>query len=233
MKTLTLALLVCAAAACSSVVGSGTPSHGKATTGGIAGLARDHDSGDPVAKADISLRGLSRTTTSSDRGLYDIDHLAPGRYELVATFAGQTLDVSNIEVRAGEITMVDLVFTLGHPEDVKIDFGNGAESARIDRYHPRDLAEQASRIEGTVSDVATRRRVPGAVVYARDTDARSTETVCDDRGHFAFDPILPGTYTVSTYYSVGGRGQIEVRRSDIAVAGKEAVVVPLWIETQR
>jgi hypothetical protein len=35
---------------------------------------------------------------------------------------------------------------------------------------------------------------------------------------------------VSAYYSISGRGQIEVRRSGIQVAAAEAVVVPLWIE---
>ena len=43
----------------------------------------------------------------------------------------------------------------------------------------------------------------------------------------------PGTYVISAYYSVGGHGEIEVRRSDVAVAGGEAVVVPLWIESAR
>jgi hypothetical protein len=38
---------------------------------------------------------------------------------------------------------------------------------------------------------------------------------------------------VSAYYSIGGRAQIEVRRSAITVEGAEAVVVPLWIELGR
>src|SRR5207248_11324608 len=94
---------------------AGTPRGAKPLTGGIAGLARDHDSGDPVAKAEIriTLAGDARNTTSGDNGLYDIEHLRPGTYVLHAVFAGQPVEVSNIEVTAGLITMVDIVFTLG------------------------------------------------------------------------------------------------------------------------
>jgi hypothetical protein len=40
-------------------------------------------------------------------------------------------------------------------------------------------------------------------------------------------------YSISAFYTVSGRGQIEVRRSGIELAGAEAVVVPLFIEMQR
>ncbi|MBX3162531.1 MAG: carboxypeptidase regulatory-like domain-containing protein [Deltaproteobacteria bacterium] len=234
MKIL-LALLACAAAACGALAGGPAP-RAKPTTGGIAGLARDLDSGDPISKAEIAIRtpaAPARSTTSSERGLYDLDRLAPGRYALAATFAGQTVDVENIDVRAGEITMVDLGFTLSDPKNVKIDFQNDTASSRIDRYRPSGLTDQTARIEGTVSDVVTRRRVPGAVIYAVDGAERTQQTVSDDHGRYTFEPLAPGTYAVSAYYSMGGRGQIEVRRSGIDVAGAEAVVVPLWIEVQR
>jgi uncharacterized protein (DUF2141 family) len=238
-----LALVALAAVACGSA-NQPIPRY-RPSTGGIAGLARDQDSGDPIAKADIVVRSaaatpsatttkpVERATTSSDRGLYDLDRLAPGRYAIAATFAGQTVDVENIDVRAGEVTMVDLVFSLSNPRNVKIDFNNPTNSTRIDRYRPSNLTDQTSRIEGTVNDLVTRRRVPGAVVFAVDGAERSQQTVSDDSGRYIFDPILPGTYNVSAYYSMGGRGQIEVRRSGIEVAGAEAVFVPLWIEVQR
>jgi len=188
-----------------------------------------------VAKAEIRITApgeANRRTLSGDNGLYDIDHLRPGHYTLIATFAGQPVEVSNIDVIAGQITMVDIVFTLGRPEPIKVDFGNSRASA-IDRYRPRNAAPQTSIIEGTVNDVATRQRVAGAVVTAAPADITQTQqTVSDEAGRFRFETV-PGIYAVSAYYSVGGRGQIEVRRSDIAVAGAEAVVVPLWIEMNR
>jgi hypothetical protein len=57
--------------------------------------------------------------------------------------------------------------------------------------------------------------------------------VSDGFGRYRFEAMMPGTYSISAYYSVSGRAQIEVRRSGIEVGGAEAVVVPLWIEMQR
>ncbi len=56
------------------------------------------------------------------------------------------------------------------------------------------------------------------------------QTISDDEGRYRFDAVTPGVYAVSAYYAIGGRAQIEVRRSDIHVDGAEAVVVPLWVE---
>lgn len=204
------------------------------TLGAIAGLARDHDSGDPVAKADIRIRAQGdmspKVTTTSDRGLYDLDHLPPGRYQLTARFAGQPVDVVNIDVRAGETSYVDIVFTLGRPEPLRVDYGDKA--GEITRYRPPNLGAGVSIIEGTVNDTSTRERVPGAVVTAVLAEL-TQQTISDEHGRFRFDGIAPGTYAVSAYYSISGRGQIEVRRSDIEVGAAEAVSVPLWIEMTR
>ena len=231
-----IAVLLVFLAACG---GAGVQStKATSTTGGIAGLARDHDSGDPVAKADIRLRATGQfqpfATVTSDRGLFDIQKLRPGRYTLSALFAGQPIEVTNIEVRAGEITMVDVTFTLGRPEPIHYD--HNTKGAEIDRYRPKSLADSAGAlIEGTVNDTATRQRVPGAVVTAvHDNNVATTQhTVSDDNGRYRFDEVRPGTYAISAYYSIGGRAQIEVRRSGIEVARAEAVVVPLWIEMQQ
>lgn len=216
-------------AACGGATG---PTAGRSRTlGAIAGLARDLDSGDPVAKADIRVRAQGdltpKVTTTSDRGLYDVDHLAPGRYQLTARFAGQPVDVMNIDVRGGETTYVDIVFTLGRPEPLRVDYGDKA--GEIGRYRPPNLGSSISIIEGTVNDTSTRGRVQGAVVTAV-TGAQTEQTISDEHGRFRFDSVAPGTYSVSAYYSISGRGQIEVRRSEIEVAGAEAVIVPLWIE---
>jgi hypothetical protein len=117
--------LVACSVAC--LLGCGAPQRARPTTGAIAGLARDHDSGDPIAKAEIRVRSdataLQFLTASSDVGRYDVGPLAPGRYTLSAAFAGQPLDVVNIDVRAGEVTEVELVFTLGRPERIVVDLG--------------------------------------------------------------------------------------------------------------
>jgi hypothetical protein len=223
--------------ACTACGASHGATRAKATQGGIAGLARDHDSGDPIAKAEIHVRAQGQfaplTTSSSDHGLYRLDHLAPGTYSLSAVFAGQTVDVSNIDIRAGSVSTVDLVFTLGRPDPVRVDYGDPKVSA-IDRYRPKNLTASVAIIEGTVNDLSTHQRVGGAVVTAVGGDVTKTQqTVSDDDGRYRFDAVTPGVYSVSAYYSISGRGQIEVRRSGIDVAGAEAVVVPLWIEMTR
>jgi hypothetical protein len=206
--------------------------------GAIAGVARDHDSGDAVAKADIHIRAegelmRSRAATSDGKGGYLVDHLAPGRYSLSASFAGQPINVDHIDVERGKTAIVDLTFTLGKPDPITVDFGNAKEGA-IDRYHPTRHSTDTGLIEGTVSDSGSRERVPGAVVTASlGGTPESLQAVTDDQGRYRFEGVRPGTYVVSTYYSISGRGQIEIRRSDIPVAGGEAVIVPLWIESAK
>ena len=211
----------------------GAAQHPRPVQGMISGIARDHDSGEPIAKAEIRVRAIGEmvpiSATSLPDGAFLVDHLAPGRYSLSASFAGQPIDVENISVRAGETAYVDLVFTLGQPDPVTVDFGDPKEGA-IDRYRPRKIAPDAALIEGTVNDQGSRDRIAGAVVTAyRSTDRETLQTVTDDAGRYRF-VTAPGTYAVSAYYSIGGRGQIEVRRSDIRVGAAEAVIVPLWIE---
>lgn len=227
-------LLVLALVACGCGATSVRP---RPTTGGIAGLARDLDSGDPIAKAEIRVRAggqlQPRVTVSSDRGLFDVQELPPGDYTLTAHFAGQPLEVNHIAIRAGEITMVDLVFTLGRPTPITIDH-RMIKGTEIERYHPTHLTSSVALIEGTVTDTATRQRVAGAVVTAVRGETGTTEqTVADDQGRFRFDAVPPGVYSISAYYTISGRGQIEVRRSGVTVDGAEAVMVPLWIDMQR
>jgi hypothetical protein len=205
------------------------------THGSIIGLARDHDTGDPIALAEIRLlgKGIDHVrTTTNDAGHYILERIPPGRYQVLADFAGQPLEVYGIEVKAGDTVHVDLVFTLGRPDPIKYDFGDPKQNM-IGRYKPSRLSAQLAIIEGTVNDISTRERVTGAVVSASTKGPHGDQTeltVSDADGRYRFNDIAPGTYAISAYYSISGRGQIEVRRSDIAVAGAEAVFVPLWIE---
>ncbi|MBA3539665.1 MAG: carboxypeptidase regulatory-like domain-containing protein [Deltaproteobacteria bacterium] len=203
-----------------------------ATSGAIAGLARDQDSGDPVASAEILVRAQGQLeplrTTSSKEGIYGFDHLASGRYTLTARYAGQPIEVVNIEVRAPELTVVDLVFTLGRVDPIRIDFTD-PESSQIVRYKPKGLAPSIAAIEGTVSDTGTRDRIAGAVITLIGND-QTQNTVSDAHGRYRFE-TMPGVYTVTAYYSIGGQAQVEVRRSGIDAAGAEVVVVPMWIES--
>lgn len=208
------------------LVACGAAQRPRPTEGSIGGLVRDHASGEPVGMASLTLsNGL--TATSAPDGLYAIDHVRPGRYTLVARFAGQPVTIKNIDVRAGSATFVDVTFTLGNPEPIVVDFGDPTQGA-ITRYKPK---REVTRIEGTVSEAGTRQRVSGAVVTAiGGPRAEVLQTVTDAQGRYHFDAVEPGTYAVSAYYNIGGRGQIEVRRSDIVVERAEGVIVPIWVE---
>jgi len=202
----------------------------------IAGVARDHDSGDPVAHATIVVRpeGVltkARTVSSDAKGHFVIAGLPDGPYSLSASFAGQPVTVDHITVDRGKTAVVDLMFTLGKPDPITVDFGNPKEGA-IDRYHPAHHSPATGVIEGVVTDAGSRDRVAGAVVTATQ-NGNALTAVTDDEGRYRFDDVQPGTYVVSAYYSIAGRGQIEIRRSDITVAGGEGVIVPLWIESAK
>ncbi|MGE0549408.1 MAG: carboxypeptidase regulatory-like domain-containing protein [Kofleriaceae bacterium] len=203
--------------------------------GAVAGLVRDRDSGELIAKARIELRSDGansklHTTTTNQRGLYDFDHLSPGRYHLRAEYAGQPVEIVNIVVAPGEASLVDVMFTLGRPDPLHTDFGD-PRAGSITTYHRKNRGASVTAIEGTVTDLASRAGVAGAIVTVEGHEILQTAT--DEQGRYRFDAVAPGTYAVSTYYSIGGRGQIEVRRSDIVVRETETVVVPLSIELTR
>lgn len=199
----------------------------------VLGLARDSHTGEPVSMAEIELKGPEARKTSTNKyGLYTIDGLSAGEYTLKAVFAGQPIEVTKIPVRDGEAVYVDLMFTLGDPQPIHVVFGD--HSAEITRYRPKNIQPSAALIEGTVSDVSTRERVVGAVVTAATLDPanqlRTEQTISDDHGRYRFENLTPGVYTVSAYYSIGGRAQVEVQRNKIEIHAEEAVIVPLLIE---
>ncbi|HEY0254262.1 MAG TPA: carboxypeptidase-like regulatory domain-containing protein [Kofleriaceae bacterium] len=228
MKYLLLLVTACGAA---STTGAAVD-HREGT---VVGIARDKDSGEVIAQAKLHVRAQGHLapiaiTTGKD-GAYAIPHLAPGMYSLVGMFANQQVAVENIAVKSGSPTVVDVEFTLGHPEPITIDFGDPKDS-EIFRYKHR-----STLIEGTISDRGSHERVPGAVVTAIGPGegplTPTLQAVSDDQGRYKFDPVPPGIYVVSAYYSVDSHGTIEVRRSDIDVEPHQGVVVPLWVETSR
>jgi uncharacterized protein (DUF2141 family) len=214
--------------ACSSSAANHAAHGGhRSTDGAIAGLARDTESGDPIGAADIVVRGPTPGATVTGReGLFAFDPLRPGRYTVVGDYAGQTVTINNVDVAAGEPTFVDVLFTLGKPDPITIDFSDPA-LGEVTHYH----SKHGTVIEGSVVEAGSRSRIAGAVVTATSTD--TLQTVSDDNGRYRFDNVLPGTYVVSAYYSVSGRAQIEVRRAGIVVNANDGVIVPLAIETTK
>ncbi|HUS30387.1 MAG TPA: carboxypeptidase-like regulatory domain-containing protein [Kofleriaceae bacterium] len=207
----------------------------RATDGAITGLTRDGDNAEPLGTAHVRLQGPNAPDAvgvSGRDGMYTIDHVLPGRYTVVGTYAGQTVKTTNVVVDAGEATYVDILFTPGRPEPYEIDYSE-AKLREIKRFRSKDAHTQ---LEGTLTDAVTHVRIPGAVVTAfgpAGPSADTLQTITGDDGRYKFEQVQPGVYVVSAYYSVGGRGQIEVRRSDIQVESGDDVDVPLFIDTTR
>ena len=224
------AVLILVAAACHP------PAPPRPTTGAIAGRIRDQDTGTALARAALAIQrdGELRPTalTAGDDGAYVLDRLPPGTYDVTATYAGVTVEVHPIAVAAGRRIAVDIDVPLGRPEVHHVDFGDlHAGDLRV--YHPPNADPKTCALEGTVADVATRERVPGAIVTATSPALpQAIQVVTDDEGRFTIPGVPPGRYSVSAYYTVEGHGTISVERNLIDVTGGETAAVPLFLETQ-
>ena len=211
------------------------PQPHRPTMGAIAGLCRDRSTGTAVASATLSLArdgALTSTQVTSDiDGAYRVEKLAPGRYDLSATYAGQIVTIDHIDVAVGVAVEVDVEFTLGEPGPHHIDFGDATEGD-LRSYHPPNADPTTGVLEGTVTDAATRERAIGSVVTAIGPAGAITQVVTDDHGRFVIPKLAPGAYGVSAYYTVANRGTIEVKRLAVPVRAGETVVVPLFVELQ-
>ena len=210
------------------------PSAPAPTTGGIAGEVRARDTGEPV-RATLTAHDqqsfvVETARTGADGG-YAIDGLAPGVYDMVVELPGTTLQLTGIPVTAGHTTGFDVPVDIGGVELPPIAFER-VEGGDIRVYAPPELeGGDHARVEGTVTDTVSLERVAGAVIVADAPELAEPLTgVSDDRGRFRFPSVPPGTYTLSAFYNVDRRGQIEVRRSEIAVVAGTAVTVPMFVE---
>ncbi|WP_053990838.1 TonB-dependent receptor [Mangrovimonas sp. TPBH4] len=78
-------------------------------TGSVAGKLTDIDfNNEPLAFANILIKGTTTGTTSDFDGLYAIDNLDPGSYTLVFSFVGYETQEITVEVVAGKVTEVNV-----------------------------------------------------------------------------------------------------------------------------
>jgi hypothetical protein len=227
-----LIVVLVVAAACHHAGGPPAP-----TTGTIGGKIRDQDTGTEIVNATIAIQreGTLRPTTaqSSIDGRYELARLPPGRYDVVATYAGVTIDVHGVALAAGRTVDVDLDLPLGRPEARTLEFGDPRED-EIHHYRLPRADAAVGIIEGTVTETSTRERVAGAVVTASSPAmAQAAQAVTDDHGRFELAGLPPGEYSVSAYYTVARHGTIQVEHNRVPVRGGEAAVVPLLVETQQ
>lgn len=205
------------------------------TVGSLAGIIRTADTGSPVGDATIVLRRPGELAPVQERtngtGAYMIAALPPGQYDVKVYQDERTIGDEQIAIQAGKVTGLDLAVgpRLSMAEAASVDVASGTP---LWRFRPADANPGAAVIEGTVTELGERTRLEGAVVTVVDRDGRLiAEAVSDDGGRYHIEDVAPGSYAVSAYYTLVGRGQFEIRRNDVVITAGEVVVVPLAIET--
>ena len=79
-------------------------------TGSIVGKIIDKEVNDePLAFANVLIKGSTKGTTSDFDGLYELAPLDPGSYTLVFSYLGyETVEIPNVEVVAGKVTSLNI-----------------------------------------------------------------------------------------------------------------------------
>ncbi|MBT8181326.1 MAG: TonB-dependent receptor [Eudoraea sp.] len=79
-------------------------------TGSIVGKLTDKDYNDePLAFANVVIKGTSTGITSDFDGLYELANVSPGTYTIVYSFVGyETIEIDNVAVEANKVTTVNV-----------------------------------------------------------------------------------------------------------------------------
>jgi hypothetical protein len=83
-------------------------------TGGVRGQIVDAKSGAPLPSVVVSLSGTVRAETN-DRGVFGLDGLKPGTYQVIVKRVGYADGRANVTIRAGEIATLNLRLTPSVP----------------------------------------------------------------------------------------------------------------------
>ncbi|MBS9464019.1 TonB-dependent receptor [Flagellimonas sp. 389] len=80
------------------------------TTGSIVGKLTDKElNNEPLAFANVLIKGTTTGTTSDFDGLYEIAGVEPGTYTVVYSYLGyETIEIPNVEVIADKVTNIDV-----------------------------------------------------------------------------------------------------------------------------
>jgi TonB-linked SusC/RagA family outer membrane protein len=84
-----------------------------AQTGSIAGTVTDASTGETMPGASILITELDRGAASDVDGNFRVDNVPAGTYTINATFVGFRTFRQQIQVRAGEVTRVDIALQIG------------------------------------------------------------------------------------------------------------------------
>jgi len=242
LPTLLLALLV---PACSGRAPSiSSPNHNARPgigprAGAIRGVVRDVGTGQPLSFATVyahspALRNETSATTAGD-GQYRLADLDPGEYRITARYSDFTARYEKIAVRAGKETLVDIrILASEGAGDAEYEYSARGPSGTGPAEKPiAPTRRRKGTIQGTVLDNVSGTVLPGAVVSATAPHMRDAQfAMADDKGGFRFLGLRPGVYTLSIYYHLIERGNIEVRKANIDLRAGQTVVVDLELDAK-
>ncbi len=78
-------------------------------TGSVAGKLTDKEyNNEPLAYANVLIKGTTKGTTSDFDGLYSLEGLAPGAYTLIFSFVGYETQQIPVNIVAGKVTTVNV-----------------------------------------------------------------------------------------------------------------------------
>jgi carboxypeptidase family protein len=225
------ALLLTIAAAC----GQAPPAAPRGpAAGGIAGIVRELETGEPVSFVTVTVHGPGRGDTATDGGGgFQVPALRPGRYQVTARWGGSSARVDRVLVVGGRLTRVDLRLALAPASHPAAPLGPGVPVQLRPDAPPVPIAGALGGIRGRVRDPVTSESLGGAVIAASTPGMRDAVlSMADDAGRFRMPALPPGVYTLSAYYQVVGRGSIEVRRSNVRVDAGKITVIDLDLDAQ-
>ncbi|GAA4279961.1 TonB-dependent receptor [Gaetbulibacter aestuarii] len=82
------------------------------STGSIVGKLIDKEyNNEPLAFANVLIKGTTKGTTSDFDGLYSFENLTPGAYTLIFSFVGYTTQEIPVTVTAGKVTEVNVTMS--------------------------------------------------------------------------------------------------------------------------
>lgn len=90
-------------------------------TGSIVGTLTDKEVNDePLAFANVLIKGTTKGTTTDFDGLYEIANMEPGSYTVVFSYLGyETIEIPDVEVIAGKVTTINVPMSAS--EGVSLD----------------------------------------------------------------------------------------------------------------
>jgi iron complex outermembrane receptor protein len=83
-------------------------SYAQQQNGSIKGIVKTSD-GKPAEFVNIALQGTAKGATVSQSGHYAVNNIKPGNYQLVASFIGLVTQTRQVEVKAGENSIIDFM----------------------------------------------------------------------------------------------------------------------------